>query len=211
MWKIIKYFILGPVTGIGLIADIINLQENWEAVVGILPIWITNDWVRFVLGLVFLFILGWIYWPYIKTRFNKNDPITKEKRPYICWLKEAEKLGADFLDESLQILEFAKEVRQSASDEKIVLYGRKQKYSSDNLNRSEPLLKIPIDHWQEHQIDAISSVICGPPQGNIKRIEEDNFNVKSYIMGLGTIGFSDIHIEANKEWLENVTRKISKP
>ncbi|MFH1158748.1 MAG: hypothetical protein V1721_07725 [Pseudomonadota bacterium] len=133
----------------------------------------------------------------------------RSPKPIVAILKKLEKMGCNFLDDSHQIIFFAQEVRQAALDGGVAVWGKNPKYQCEDLNKSEPLLQIPLDHWKDNKLDAISCVMCGSLDGKIIGIKMDNFQVRSYAGGSQKTGFVDVRLVSNNKWLKNVTRKIS--
>lgn len=96
---------------------------------------------------------------------------TKERIPFIDFLKEAERCGIDFKGTSHAILELCQKLRQAASDGIIEIYGR-ERFQND------PFVLIPKEHWHEFEIDWVGAFkLIG--EGEIKEFSKDNFFVIS--------------------------------
>src|SRR5713101_6611228 len=97
-------------------------------------------------------LAGLLLWPKIE-EFVWS--ISKPARtPLIDLLAEAEKWGVSFSGHNLDILELAKGLREAAINSAIEIYGRYTRHKSDELNRNEPVVLVPTEHWKTFQIDA---------------------------------------------------------
>jgi hypothetical protein len=118
-----------------------------------------------------------------------------DRMPFTELLSVAADLGWNFSDNSLHLLDLQDAVRQGGADGSLNMWGRLAKYNSDELMRTEPLERIPRDHWREHHAHLFAAR------------KADNLNVYSWSPAtkpFGARGYVDLHVDRSQAtpWLQ---------
>jgi hypothetical protein len=110
-------------------------------------------------------------------------------------LKIATTDGWDFYSpQSLHLLDLQEAMRQGGMDGTLTIWGKENKWSSENLMRQEVIVKIPADHWKDHLVHLFAAR------------ENDNFNTYSWSPTSKPFGrhvYVDLHVERSQatSWL----------
>ncbi len=147
-------------------------------------------------------------WSRIKRYFTSSAEEESVRMPLVELYQQAKNYGVNFIRQEHSILKFTNAVRQSAVDGTLDFWGRQHKHMFEELNRREPLIRIPTSHWHDFRPDWVTAVVLEMNQGSILGFQNDNFPFRSYIPGGsgGRNGFYDLHIDqlqANK-WLRAI-------
>jgi hypothetical protein len=103
--------------------------------------------------------------------------------------------GWDFSSHaSLHLLDLQDAMRQGGSDDRLTIWGRRKKWTSDELMRNELLEKIEPEHWKEFFIHLYAAT------------QNDNFNTYSWTPDqndFGRRGYIDLHVDRSQAitWL----------
>ena len=109
-------------------------------------------------------------------------------------LKIAAASGWDFISpSSVHLVDLQDAMRQGGADNTLTIWGRANKWTSEELMRNELLERIPPDHWKEFFVN----LLCAP-QG-------DNFHTKSWKPEKNTarLGYVDLYVDRSQatSWL----------
>jgi hypothetical protein len=108
-------------------------------------------------------------------------------------LKMAADAGWDFTShDSLHLLDLQNAIRQGARDNHLTVWGKLNRWSSEELLRNEVLETIPPEHWHAFYVH------LWPAR------EGDNFNVKSWTPSQQPQNFLDLHVSRSEAatWLD---------
>jgi hypothetical protein len=141
--------------------------------------------------------MAWVWIKFSKPQFFQLFPLgtspSIDRVPCTELFKMAEAEGWDFSHDSLHLLDMQKAMRQGGVDQTLTIWGRMNKWTSEELMRNESLLKIPADHWHDHFV-TLFDVRAG-----------DNFNTFSWLPKgqQSSKGYLDLHVERSQaaEWL----------
>jgi hypothetical protein len=110
-------------------------------------------------------------------------------------LRMAAAAGWDFIsNDSLHLLDLQDAMRQGGSDDRLAIWGKLKKWTSDDLMRTELLEKIEPSHWKEFFIHLHAAA------------QNDNFNTYSWTpdqRDFGRRGYVDLHVDRSQaiSWL----------
>jgi hypothetical protein len=123
---------------------------------------------------------------------NANNRI-----PCTEFLKTATAAGWDFdSTSSLHLIDLQDAMRQGGLDGTLAIWGRKNKWRSDDLMRKEVLEQIPQDHWREYFVHLHAAK------------DDDNFRTYNWIPApgerFGERGYIDLHVDRGqaRRWLQ---------
>lgn len=123
-------------------------------------------------------------WPQIK--ISETSP-SLDRIPCTALLSTAAGAGWDFTSpESLHLLDMQDAMRQAGADGTLKIWGKRNKWTSDELMRKELLEIIPADHWKEHFVHLFATK------------DDDNFNVYSWSPTTNPFGkraYVDLYVE----------------
>ncbi|MCF7821543.1 MAG: hypothetical protein K9M17_03760 [Mariprofundaceae bacterium] len=109
--------------------------------------------------------------------------------------------GWNLSGEDELVLEFCLAISQAALDGEIKFFGRKEEHISEAANRRQKLRPIPIEHWEEFNVEPIRFMSC-----------DDNFSIMTYILGSPAKGYRDLHVDKEQaiQWLNTTAEKHKK-
>jgi hypothetical protein len=119
--------------------------------------------------------------------FGGGKSPSLDRIPCTELLKIAASIGWDFSSSgSLHLLDLQDAMRQGGADGTLTIWGKLNKWSSDDLMRKELLEKIEPNHWKECFVHLFAAT------------ENDNFNVYSWSPTAKSFGkriYIDLHVE----------------
>jgi hypothetical protein len=133
-------------------------------------------------------VAAWGFWPIarglIRSVCIETGPEPRLDRiPLTELLKMATDLGWNFVsNDSLHLLDLQEAVRQGGADGTLTIWGKLNKWSSEELMRKEVLEKIPPEHWREFFVSLFPA------------LDGNNFEVKSWSPQKKSRGYIDLHI-----------------
>ena len=110
-------------------------------------------------------------------------------------LKLAAAAGWDFVsNDSLHLLDLQDALRQGGADDRLTIWGKLKKWTSDDLMRNELLQRIEPNHWKEFFINLFAAT------------QNDNFNTYSWTpdqRDFGRRGYVDLYVDRSQviSWL----------
>lgn len=124
-----------------------------------------------------------------------------KRMPLIELREEAAEKSWDLSGKDELVLEFCLAISQAALDGEVQFFGRKEEHISEAANRRQKLKPIPIEHWEEFNVEPIRFMSC-----------DDNFSVMTYILGNPTKGYRDLHVDREQaiQWLNTMAEKHKK-
>jgi hypothetical protein len=125
-------------------------------------------------------------WPSLWQTTLNRIPITE-------LMKIATSRGWDFSShDTLHLLDLQKAIRQGASDSRLTVWGRLNKWSSEQLLKDEILEKIPAEHWRNFYVFLFPA------------LNGDNFHTKSWTPSQTPQNYLDLHVDLREaaSWLD---------
>jgi hypothetical protein len=136
-------------------------------------------------------VAGWGFYPLVRD-FPWISKKAQNRISMVELLTLATSRGWDFSDSSLHLLDMQEAVRQGASDEELLVWGKPRKWNDERLMQQELSVKIPSDHWKKYFIDLFPARMG------------KNFDTKSWSPETQDPGFIDLHVTAStvRKWLK---------
>jgi hypothetical protein len=124
-----------------------------------------------------------------------SDTASLDRIPCTELLRIAAAGGWDFTSHnSLHLVDLQDAMRQGGADNTLTIWGRANKWTSEQLMRNELLEKISPDHWKEFFVHLYAAT------------QDDNFNTYSWVPDrndFGRRGYVDLHVGRSQamSWL----------
>jgi hypothetical protein len=142
----------------------------------------------------------WGFWPALVSRIHRLPVISVplfnrhalDKVPITELMKTATSRGWSFTgDGSLHLLDLQKAIRQGGSDSNLTVWGRLNRWSSEELLKDEILEKISPDHWRTFYVFLFPA------------LDGDNFHTKSWTPSQTPQNYLDLHVNRREaeRWL----------
>ncbi len=103
-------------------------------------------------------------------------------------------------ERNLEAVDLLDGLRQAGVDKTIQFWGRRRRYNNLVLDREDPLVEIPSDHWKDFQFEWGSAITAGE---NID-VTTYNRSAKNWAQG----SFFDIHLHREEaiEWMNSTAK-----
>jgi hypothetical protein len=122
-----------------------------------------------------------------------NTAVSVDRIPATKLMKMATERGWDFTShDSLHLLDLQKAIRQGASDNHLIVWGRLKRWSNEELLKNEILEKIPPEHWRAFYVHLFPA------------LDGDNFHTKSWTPSQTPQNYLDLHVNHREAaiWLD---------
>ena len=138
----------------------------------------------------------------IRTRFENDTPTTEQRVPFITVLKKAwETPLPESIQQNTWFHHLMADVRQAGLDGELEFWGRR---NLSMKSQTEPLAKIPPQHWADFEVDAGGVLILGPVHVTLG---DDNSAIRTKhahrARSAEGMGFMDLHVLSaqSTKWL----------